>query len=193
MFCGCAASGPDYEDVMANADPIGNDAVRIFLLRPRDADDGSNGGGASVEVNQTRVGTLRYGGFLYVDAEPGPTTLTVFGRYRALGACEINVSPGPRTTIYVDVGVRRSYMIAAAVGGTLGGLAGAAAVPDVYGSAGAAVATSTAAMATGDAAGTAASTTLEDRGERCRGPHKLELLSEADALLRLTGLNWSGE
>jgi len=79
LLGGCAASGPSYENVMANADPIADDAVRIFFLRPRDADDGSNGGAASIAVNQERVGSLRYGGFFYVDGTPGPTTLTVFG------------------------------------------------------------------------------------------------------------------
>ena len=190
---GCAAPGPGYEDVMANADPIADNAVRIFFLRPRDADDGSNGSAASIEVNQERVGALRYGGFFYVDAIPGPTTLTVFGRYRAFGACEIDVAASPESIIYVDVGVRMSYMVAGAIGGIVGGAAGAAAVPDVYGSVGGAIASSAGGVAAGDAAGTAAATALESRGERCRGPHKLEVLSEDDALPRLADLNWSGD
>lgn len=178
---------------MASADPIAGDAVRIFFLRPRDADDGSNGGAASIEINQERVGALHYGGFFYVDVAPGSTTLASYGRYRALGACEIDIAASPRSRIYIDVGPRLSYMIAGAVGGAVGGVAGAAAVPSVYGGAGAAVATSAAGVATGSAAGTAAATAVESKGKRCRGPLKLELLAEEDALLRLTDLTWSGD
>jgi hypothetical protein len=193
MLGGCATPGPSYEDVIVNAGPIADDAVRIFFLRPRDTDDGSNGGTASIEVNQERVGALSYGGFFYVDAKSGPTTLAVFGRYRALGACEIDIAASPESVIYVDIGVRLSYMIAGAIGGIVGGAIGAVAVPDVYGSVGAAIATGTAGVAAGDAAGAAAATGLESRRERCRGPYELELLAEGDALLRLTDLNWSGE
>lgn len=178
---------------MANALPAPNDAVRIIFLRPTDADDGSNGGAASIEVNQARVGGLRYGGFFYVDVAPGTTALGSFGRYRTLGACEIDITASPGSRIYIDVGPRLSYMIAGAVGGTVGGVAGAAAVPSVYGSAGAAVATSAAGVATGSAAGTAAATAAESKGKRCRGPYKLELLAEDDALLRLADLTWSGD
>lgn len=191
LLVGCAQSGPRYDDVMLNAVPIPDDAVRIVFLRPTDGDDGSNGGAASIEVNQERVGGLRYGGFLYVDVTSGTTGLTAFGRYRALGACEIDIETASGSRVYVDVGPRLSYMVAGAVGGAVGGVVGAAAVPDVYGSAGSAIATSTAGIAAGSAAGTAAATTVEARGKRCRGPYKLELIDEEAALPLLTDLTWS--
>ncbi len=178
---------------MANALPVPDDAIRIIFLRPKDADDGSNGGAASIEVSQARVGALRYGGFFYVDVAPGTTALTAFGRYRALGACEIDVTAAPGSRVYIDVGPRLSYMIAGAVGGAVGGVAGAAAVPNVYGGAGAAVATSAAGVAAGSATGTAAATAVEGKGKRCRGPYKLELIAEDDALPRLADLTWSGD
>lgn len=188
---GCATPGPAYEEVMANAEPMPADAVRILFLRPRDRDDGSGGGGASIEVNQESVGALRYGGFFYVDVKSSNTDLAAFGRYRVFGACEIEVASTPGSKVYVDVGPRLSYMVAGAVGGALGGLAGAAVVPNVYGSAGAAIATGTAGIAAGSAAGTAAVTTVEGKGKRCRGPYKLELIAEEEALPLLADLSWS--
>lgn len=193
LLGGCAAPGPSYEDVMANALPAPDDGVRIVFLRPKDADDGSNGGAASIEVNQARVGGLRYGGFFYVDVMPGTTALASFGRYRTFGACEIDVTAPPGSRIYIDVGPRLSYMIAGAVGGAVGGVAGAAAVPNVYGGAGAAVATSAAGVVAGSAGGTAAATAVESAGKRCRGPYKLEPVAEEDALPRLADLTWSGD
>lgn len=188
---GCAAPGPGYDDVTANAGPMPEGAARLVFLRPRDGDDGSNGGAASIEVNRESVGALRYGGFFYLDINSGTTALTTFGRYRTLGACEIDIAASPGSHIYVDVGPRLSYMIASAVGGVVGGVAGAAAVPNVYGSAGAAIATSTAAMAAGSTAGTVAAAAVESRGKECRGPYKLELIAEEDALPRLKDLTWS--
>jgi hypothetical protein len=178
---------------MAAAEPVAGDSVRIVFLRPKDADDGANGGAASIEVNDERVGALRYGGFLYVDVPSGAAGLTAFGRYRALGACKIDVVTAPGSTVYVDIGPRLSYMVAGAVGGIVGGVAGAAAVPDVYGSVGSAVATGTAGIAAGDAAGTVAATSVEGRGNPCRGPYRLEVLPEPTALPRLAGLEWSGD
>jgi hypothetical protein len=67
------------------------------------------------------------------------------------------------------------------------------AVPNVYGSAGAAIATGTAGMVAGDVAGTASAIALESKGKRCRGPHKLERISEEDALPRLKDLTCSKE
>lgn len=192
LLGGCAAPGPSYEDVMANAVPMPNDTVRIVFLRPRDRDDGSNGGAASIEVNQRSVAALRYGGFFYADVASGTTALAAFGRYRMLGACEIEVTAAPGSRIYIDVGPRLSYMIAGAVGGVVGGVAGAAAVPTVYGSAGATIATSTAGIAAGSATGTAAAATVESKAKRCRGPYKLDLIAEDDALPRLADLTWSG-
>ena len=189
----CAAPGPSYKDVMANADPIVSGVVRIFFLRPRDVDDGSNGSAATIEVNQERVGALRYGGFFFVDALPGPTNLTVFGRYRALGNSEIVITKSAGKIINVDFGDRLSHMVAGAIGGIVGGETGVAAVPDVYGSVGAAIATSAAGVAAGKTAGTVAATAIESWSERCRGPHKLEALAEDDALTRLADLNWSGD
>ena len=188
---GCAAPGPGYEDVMANAEPTPADAVRIVFLRPRDRDDGAGGGAASIEINQERVGALRYGEFLYVDVTSGTADLTTFGRYRAFGACEIDITTARGSTVYVDVGPRLSYMVAGVVGGAVGGVAGAAAAPNVYGSAGAAIATGTAGIAAGSAARAAASTTLEGKGKRCRGPYKPVVIAEEDALPRLAELTRS--
>lgn len=193
LFGGCAATGPGYSDAMANAEPVPDDAVRIVFLRPRDRDDGSGGGGASIEVNQERVGALRYGRFLYADVTSGTMGLTAFGRYRVFGACEIDVTAAPGSRIYIDVGPRLSYMIAGTIGGAVGGVAGAAAVPNVYGSAGAAIVTGTAGVAAGSAIGTAGATTVESKGKRCRGPFKLDLIAEDDALPRLADLTWSGD
>jgi hypothetical protein len=119
------------------------------------------------------------------------TALTAFRRYRAFGACEIDVTAPPGSRIYIDVGPRLSYMIAGAVGGAVGGVAGAAVVPSVYGGAGTAVKTSAAGVAAGSASGTAAATALESKGKRCRGPYKLELVAKADALPRLADLTCS--
>lgn len=193
LFGGCAATGPGYSEAIANAEPVPDDAVRIVFLRPRDRDDGSGGGAASIEVNQERVGALRYGGFLYADVASGTIDLTAFGRYRAFGACEIDITTTPGSTVFVDVGPRLSYMIAGAVGGAIGGVAGAAAVPDVYGSAGAAIATGTAGISAGSAAGATVGTTIEGKDKRCRGPYKLAVIAEEDALPRLTDLIWSND
>jgi hypothetical protein len=115
------------------------------------------------------------------------TALTAFRRYRAFGACEIDVTAPPGSRIYTEVGPRLSYMIAGAVGG----VAGAAVVPSVYGGAGTAVKTSAAGVAAGSASGTAAATALESKDKRCRGPYKLELVAKADALPRLADLTCS--
>lgn len=190
LFAGCAASGPGYDDVMANAEPILDDVARIVLLRPRDSDDGSNGGGASIEIDRKRVGALRYGGFLFVDVKSSTTVLTAFGRYRSFGVCEIDIATTPGSIIYIDVGPRLSYMVAGAVGAVVGGVAGAAAVPNVYGSAGATIATGSAGMAAGSAVGTAAGTAVEHKGNLCRGPYMLAVIAEEDALPRLAELTW---
>lgn len=193
LFGGCVATSPGYRDVIANAEPVPDDAVRIVFLRPRDSDDGSGGGAASIEVNRKRVGALRYGGFLYADAASGMTDLTAFGRYRALGACEIDITTAPGSTVFVDVGPRLSYMIAGAVGGAIGGVAGAAAVPNAYGSAVAAVAAGSAGVAAGSTAGAATATMVEGKRKRkrCRAPYKLVVIAEDDALPRLAELTWS--
>lgn len=193
LCAGCATPGPPYEDVMAKTRPVPAHAIRIVVLRPKDRDDGANGGAARVEVNHAPAGALHYGGFLYVDVASSTTVLAAFGRYRPFGACEIDITAEPGSTVYVDVGPRRSYMIAAAVGGVAGGVAGAAAVPDVYGSAGSAVVTGAAGMAAGSAAGSAVATTAEARRERCRGPYQLVVMSEEDALPHLAGLTWSND
>lgn len=187
----CAAPGPGYEDIVATGLPVPNDTVRIVFLRPKDADDDSNGGAASIEVNQDRAGALPYGGFFYVDTAPGPTALTAFGRYRALGVCEIDVATTPGSTVFVDVSPRLSYMIAGAVGGTIGAATGAVAATDVYGSAVAAIAGVTAGTIAGDAAGTTAAVAAEAAGRRCRGPYQLVIIAEDDALPRLSDLTWS--
>jgi hypothetical protein len=121
----------------------------------------------------------------------GDSEHSKFGRYRTFGVCEIEVSATPGSKVYVDVGPRLSYMVAGAIGGTVGGIAGAAAVPEVFSSAGTAIATGAAGLSAGSTAGAAAASTVEAKGKRCRGPYKLDVIAEEDALILLSGLTWS--
>lgn len=108
LLGGCAITpGPGYEDVMARAVPMSDDAVRIVLLRPKNRDDGSSGGAASIELNQQLVAALFYGGFYYVDVPSASMALTAFGRFRAFGACEIEDSAAPGSKVYIDAGIHR--------------------------------------------------------------------------------------
>lgn len=172
---------------MADADPVAATAVRVVILRPRDRDDGSNGGPAKIHINDRAVADLSYGGFYFLDTTPGAIAVTASGHYKVFGACEISIETAPASTIYVDVGPRPAYLIAAMIGS----VAGVAAVPDVYGSVGGAVAGTTAGIAAASTAGSAATTAVAGQGKPCGGPYKLQLLSEEIALTRLKGLIWS--
>lgn len=187
LLAACAAQGPGYQEVMADADPVAANAVRVVILRPRDRDDGTNGGRAKIQVNDRAAADLSYGGFYFLDTTPGALTVRASGRYRVTGACEISIDAAPESTIYVDVGPRASYMIAAMVGS----VAGVTAAPDVYGSVGGAVAGTTAGVAAASTADSAAASVVAGQGKPCGGPYKLQLLSEETALTRLEGLVWS--
>jgi hypothetical protein len=187
----CAAPGPSYDDVMAGAQPLAEDTVRLVFLRPRDRDDGVGDRGAVIRVNGRGAGAVRYGGFFFMDMAPGRISLAASGPYTAFGGCEIEIDAASGTTIYVDVGPRLSYMVAGAVGSVLGGATAAAVMPDVYGSAGEAVAVIGAGGAAGSAAGTAAATGAESRDRACGGPYRLTPISEESARTRLGGLVWS--
>jgi hypothetical protein len=190
----CAASGPSYQESAATAPPIANGAARLVLLRPKDMDDGGNGGGAVIRLNGEHAGSLRYGGFFHVDFAAGPALVMASGRYPSLGACEIQVMATAGETIYVDVGPRTSYMVASLLGSVAGGLIGSAAVPapeTIASAIGIEVSGNTAATLAGSVAGEAAAVSAEGRHSACNGPYQLAQLPEQRALDRLEGLGWS--
>lgn len=183
----CATHGANYKVVTADAEPMTANLVRIVFLRPRDRDDGSGGGPAYIRLNDERTGQLRYGGFFHVDTASGIIALMASGRYPIFGACEISIEAPAGSTVYLDVGPRLSYMIAA----TIGTIAGAFATPNVYGTIGETAVGVTAGTAAGSTVGSGAAIVLEGTGKRCGGPLKLELISEQSALQLLENLQWS--
>lgn len=87
-------------------------------------------------------GVLRYRGFLVTDAAAGAVTLAVAGRPLQTGRCALRVELESGATRYFEVGRRPSHRLARLIGSVVGGAAGAAAVGDVFGSAGEAIAKS---------------------------------------------------
>jgi hypothetical protein len=169
LLTACATQGTGYVEAAAGAVPPGEGQSRLVLLRPRDKDDGG-GGAAAMRVN-------------------GPVSIIASGPILALGACEIQLELASGETVYVDVGPRMSYMVAA----LLGSVAGAVAVPatQAAGSVAEAMVGSVAASAAGSAAGTAVAVSAEGRSLPCRGPYQLALVPESDAREQLQGLTTS--
>jgi hypothetical protein len=188
LLTACATQGTGYVEAAAGAVPPGEGQSRLVLLRPRDKDDGG-GGAAAMRVNGDLVQGLSYGEFLFVDVAAGPVSIIASGPILALGACEIQLELASGETVYVDVGPRMSYMVAA----LLGSVAGAVAVPatQAAGSVAEAMAGSVAASAAGSAAGTAVAVSAEGRSLPCRGPYQLALVPESDAREQLQGLTTS--
>jgi hypothetical protein len=185
LFSGCAVQGTGYVEAAANAVPPGEGQARLVLLRPRDKDDGS-GSRAAIHVNDDPTRGLAYGEFLFVDLAAGPVSIRASGPIAALGACEVQVELAPRSTAYVDVGPRMSYMVAAAAGSLLGGLVIPA--PQAAASVTEAMVGSVVATAAGSGAGEVVAVSAEGRALACRGPYQLALLPEAEASYRLQGL-----
>ena len=191
LLTACVAQGPSYQEVTA-ATPLADGETRLVFLRPKDSDDGANGGSALIHVDRETVGKLAYGGFLHVDRAPGPISIRVSGRYQTFGACEMRLDADAGDTIYVDVGPRMSYMVASLLGSVAGGLIGSAVVPApevVSATAEVVLNTSTVADAAGSAAGQAAAIAIEGGGrDTCAGPYRLGVMSEGEALRLLQGL-----
>ena len=126
-----------------------------------------------------------------MDRAPGPISIRVSGRYVALGACEMRLDAVAGDTIYIDVGPRRSYMVASLLGSIAGGLIGSAAVPApevVSSTAEAVLNSSTAAEAVGSTAGQATAVAVEGSHETCSGPYELAAMPEDVAVNHLQGL-----
>ncbi len=188
ILSACATPGMGYIEAAAGASPLGQGQARLVLLRPRDKDDGG-GSPAAMRVNGDSVQGLSYGEFQFVDVAAGPVSIMASGPIVVLGACELQLELAVGETLYVDVGPRMSYIVAA----LLGSVAGAAAIPapQAAGSAAEAMVGSVAAAAAGSAAGTAAAVSTEGRSLPCRGPYQLALVPESDARDRLQGLTMS--
>lgn len=192
VLAACAApAGPGYREEAARQQLAG-DHVRVVVMRPRDRDDGGNGGRAVVRIDGELEGAVAYGGYFFVDRPVGPFTLEASGRYATLGTCELQIEARPGATVFLDLGPRLAYQLAGLAGSTAGALAGAAAVPQsvitleqvIFNS-------GTAAMAAGAVAGEAAAVAVVGRRRPCGGPYQLDPLAEAQALERLDGLGWS--
>ena len=188
----CAApSGPGFE-WSAGLQPLAEDHVRVVVMRPRDGDDGANGGRAVVSIDGEWAGALAYGGYFFVDRPAGTFTVAASGRYEVLGSCELRITAQPGANVFLDLGPRLSYQLAALAGSAAGTLAGAAAVPQrvitleqVF------VNSGTAAMAAGSVAGETAAVAIVGPTGPCGGPYELEPVAEAEAPGRLAGLGWS--
>jgi len=192
----CAARGPSYEEVISTATPLNRDDLRLVFLRPKDRDDGGNGGAATIRIDEEKVGGLAYGGFFFVDLPSGAHSLEVSGRYRTFGSCQLELTAMTGATVYVDVGPRTAYMVASLVGTVVGGAAGFAVVPnseigletlpvEMI------VNEGTVALAAGSVAGEAVAVKIEGSGKPCSGPYQIVPMSEQDAVARVQGLVWS--
>ena len=193
VLAACAARGPSYPETMSKAAPLEQDQFRIVFLRPKDKDDGGNGGAATVFVDDARLGGLQYGGFFYADFPLGAHAVDVSGRYRAFGACQLQLNAAVSATVYVDVGPRKAYMVAGLVGTVVGAVAGVAAAPDTYGYSTQGIASAVVPwqqMAVSSGVETAA-ILVEASDKPCGGPYQLVPIPETDALARLQELAWS--
>jgi len=186
VLSACAARGPGYQEIIADAAPTADGQTRVVFLRPKDRDDGAGGGRAVIRVDDKKTGALTYGGFFFVDLEPGIHSLMVSGRYPALGACELQFQAAGGGPVYLDIGPRMAHMIAGLVGGTIG----LAVVPLDVSTVSETMA-STATIAVGSAAGSAAAETMEGQGKPCSGPYQMAILTEEEALADLGALTWS--
>ncbi len=184
LFSGCAVQRTDYVEAAANAVPPGEGQARLVLLRPRDKDDGS-GSRAAIHVNDDLTTGLAYGEFLFVDLAAGPVSIRAAGPIAALGACEVQVELAPRSTTYVDVGPRMSYMVAAAAGSLLGGLVIPA--PQAAASVTEAMVGSVVATAAGSGAGAVVAVSAEGRALTCRGPYQLGSVARSRGLVPIAG------
>ncbi|KPK59342.1 MAG: hypothetical protein AMJ59_11270 [Gammaproteobacteria bacterium SG8_31] len=182
----CAARGPGYQEIIADAAPTDGEQTRVVFLRPKDRDDGAGGGRAVIRIDDKKTGALVYGGFFFVDLEPGIHSLMVSGRYPALGACELQFRAAGGGPVYLDIGPRVAHMIAGLVGGTIG----LAVVPLDVSTVSETMA-STATIAVGSAAGSAAAETMEGQSKPCSGPYRMAYLTEEEALADLKALTWS--
>lgn len=185
LLSACATQGTGYSEAAASADSLGEGQARLVLLRPKDKDDGW-GSAAAIRINGDEITGLSYGKFLFVDVPAGAVSISASGTIVALGACEIQVELAQGDTVYVDVGPRMSYLVAAAAGSLLGGLLVPA--PQAAASATEAVVGSVLATSAGSTAGEVAAVSVEGRSQPCRGPFQLALMPESQAQDRLQEL-----
>ena len=184
----CAATGASYKEITADTPPVMANQARIIVLRRKDRYDDYSASKAVVRINDRMAGKIRYGGFFFVDVQPGQVKLLASARNTGYGTCELHLPITAGTTSYVDVAPRMAHSLA----GLAGSAAGAAAVgTDAAATATDAVLMDPAKAAVGSTVGGAMAQGAESAGKECGGPYALIQLADDDALRYLDELGWS--
>jgi hypothetical protein len=178
----CAATGPSYEEVKATAPGPTANSSRIIFLRPKDRYDDYSASPAAVLVDDEQVGRLAYGGFFFVDVEPGPVSLKVQADSAWHGVCHVEMQTKAGETVFFDVGPRTSHVVAGAVGAVIGGVL----APVSSSAVGTGVSVAAASTAGGEVA-----EAVENQRQVCAGPYGIRPLPESQALRRIADLAWS--
>jgi hypothetical protein len=177
-LAGCVtAKGPTYPQVLFEVGALDPNAARIVFLRPDQRYDDASLSKMVIRVDDRLVGKLAYGGFLVEDVPAGDVVLEVSADNRLWGTCKLPLAVSAGETRYFDATVRPANVAA----GTIGMLAGGAAVGGA----------SPAATAAGAVAGDAAASAAESAGKTCGGPYRLTPLDDKVALRHLDRLRAS--
>jgi hypothetical protein len=104
FLVGCAASGPGYDEVMANARPIRDDRARIVFFRTRDSAL-YIARQAAVSMGGEKIGEVGYGSFVLYDIDAGNHTLRA-GMWDMPGQCELIFTAAAGQVYYFQVDPR---------------------------------------------------------------------------------------
>src|SRR5688572_905150 len=122
---GCvSAKGATYSETLLEAGAPSPNRARIVFLRPDQRYDDASLSRMVVRIDDRIVGKLAYGGFLIEDVPAGKVVLEISADNRFYGTCKLPIQVAAGDTQYFDARVRPANIAA----GTIGVLAGGAAV-----------------------------------------------------------------
>lgn len=164
----CAASGPPYADVAGQLLDVPSEDSRIVFFRTRESTL-YIARKARIAVDGDVAGFTAYGGFHYLDLQPGEHVIRA-DTWDSPGLCEVAVRLAPGETYYLQVDPRQESFWAFSAGDTATSLLGSG-VFSVIGGLGAA--------------------TLESYGKECAGAFRLYPVDSETARARLADLKVS--
>jgi hypothetical protein len=173
------AKGATYSATLFERGALDPNDARIVFLRPDQRYDDASLSRMVIRIDDRIVGKLAYGGFLIEDVPAGEVVLEISADNRFYGTCKLPFQVAAGDTKYFDAGVRPANIAAGTIGVVAGGAAIGGAAPSPAG------------VAAGSVAGDAVASAAESAGKSCGGPYRLWPLEPGVALGHLDRLRLS--
>ena len=118
LLTGCAASGPKYQENIAEQGDQSQSGARLVIFRTKESSQYS-ARAAAIKLDEQSSGGCDYGGYKILNATPGPHTLAV-DMWDSPGVCKLSIDVADKGGYFFEVKPRTENLASGFAFGLVG-------------------------------------------------------------------------